>query len=214
MECVDKQISDIISTLIDRFSNINSKENLEVFRESCNTLMSGPMPLNYTGFTHFMKDLSQKYETVRFWYQYVSTDCFAYIGLFLSLRYRNWELRNGSLKLMAAVFSAFDRPIYQEIIPQHLKDLLTMPSCVLHHLRKGSFSVRLSPSEWHGVALDECHEMCINKDAKMAVIHPSTHKMNFLSNYLAFRSSCVHNLKRHLFPERDSQQDRLHTHKP
>lgn len=109
---------------------------------------------------------------------------------------------------MAAVFSAFDRPIYQEIIPRHLKDLLTIPSSVPHHLQKGSFSVRLSPSEWH---LDECHEMCINKDAKLAVVHPNKLKMNFLSNYLAFCSSCVHNLKRHLFPERESQQDMLYT---
>ena len=36
---------------------------------------------------------------------------------------------------------------------------------VLHHLKKGSFSVRLTPTEWHAVALDECHEMRINKDA-------------------------------------------------
>ena len=183
-ECVDKQINDIISALIDCFNNINPKENFEAFRESCNTLMTGPMPLKYTGFTHFMEDLSQKYETVRFWYQYVSIDCFAYRGLFLSVRYQNWELHNGSLKVMAAVFSAFDRPIYQEIIPQHLKDLLTMPSSVLHHLQKGSFSVRLSPSEWHGVALDECHEICINKDAKLAVVHPNKLKMKLFVHHV------------------------------
>jgi hypothetical protein len=70
-----------------------------------------------------------------------------------------------------------------------------MPSGVLHHLQKGSFSVRLSPTEWHGVALDRCHEMRINKDAKLAVIHPSKHKMEFLSNYMCFRSSYVENFK-------------------
>ena len=78
-----------------------------------------------------------------------------------------------------------------------------MPSSVLHHLRKGGFSVRLSASEWHGVGLDECHEMKINKDAKLAVIHPSKHKMEFLSNYLGFRSQCVHNLRKEIFPERE-----------
>ena len=83
-----------------------------------------------------------------------------------------------------------------------------MPSSVLHHLRKGSFSVRLSPSEWHGVALDACHEMKINKDAKLAVIHPSKYKMEFLSKYMAFHSSCVHN---QLFPEREGRQAGFHS---
>ncbi len=78
-----------------------------------------------------------------------------------------------------------------------------MPSSVIHHLQKGSFSVRLSPTEWHGVALDECHEMKVNKDAKLAVIHPSKHKMEFLSNYLSFRAACVGNLKKQIFPERE-----------
>ena len=72
---------------------------------------------------------------------------------------------------MVPTFLAFDRSIYQELIPYHLKDMLTIPSNVMHHLRKGSFSVHLSQTEWHGVALDQCHEMRINKDAKLAVVH-------------------------------------------
>ena len=79
-----------------------------------------------------------------------------------------------------------------------------MPSGVLHHLQKGSFSVRLSPTEWHGVALDKCHEMRINKDAKLAVIHPSKHKMEFLSNYRSFRSSYVKNRK---YTNKDKKRD-------
>ena len=43
--------------------------------------------------------------------------------------------------------------------------------------------------------------MRINKDAKLAVVHPSQHKMEFLSNYLSFRATCVENLKKQLFPE-------------
>ena len=141
---IEEKIDEIMSSLIKKFLSIKSES-----------------------------DLAKKYPTIHFWYQYVCVDCFAYIALFTSLRYRNWDLRTGSLKLLAAVFAGFDRPIYQELIPRHIKDLLTMPSSVLHHLRKGGFSVRLSASEWHGVGLDECHEMKINKDAK----HPS--KRNF-----------------------------------
>ena len=69
----------------------------------------------------------------------------------------------------------------------------------------------LSKSEWHGVAIDECHEMCINKDAKLAVVHPSKHRMEFLSNYMHFRSACVECVKRQIFPEREvNKQDFSH----
>ena len=164
------------------------------------------MPLKYSHFKGFMESLAEQHDTVRFWYQFISIDCFAYIAFFLSIRYRNWDLRMGIIKLLAAILSAFDRPIYQE--PRHLKEVLTMPSCGLDHLKKGSFNVHLSRTEWHGIALDECREIKINKVAKLAVIHPSKHKMEFLSNYMSFRSSCVENLKKHIFPEREVHVDR------
>ena len=62
--------------------------------------------------------------------------------------------------------------------------------------QRGSFSVRLSES---GVAsIDECQEMRINKEAKLAVVHPS--RMEFLSNYMCFHSACVESLKKQIFP--------------
>ena len=144
-----------------------------------------------------MDELGGNSETVCFWS--------------ISIRYRNWELRTGSIKELAAIFAAFDRPIYQQLVPRHIHELLLMPSHILHHLQRGSFSVRLSKSEWHGVAIDECHEMCINKDAKLAVVHPSKHRMEFLSNYMHFRSACVECVKRQIFPEREvNKQDFSH----
>lgn len=85
-----------------------------------------------------------------------------------------------------------------------------MPPTVLHHLHKGSFSVRPSPTEWHGVGIDECHEMKINKDDKLAVVHPSKQRMEFLSNYMSFRAACIDNLKKQIFPERNYAQ--IHSH--
>ena len=99
------------------------------------------------------RSFEEENDTVRFWYRFISVDCFGYIALFISLRYRKW------VKKLGAIFAAFDRPIYQELIPRHIKDLLTIPEHILHHLQRGSFSVRLSTTEWHGVAIDECHEM-------------------------------------------------------
>ena len=66
------------------------------------------MPITYSGFKSFMEKLAGCQDTVKFWYHFISVDCFAYIGLSVAVRYRNWELRNGSMKLLAAIFSAFD----------------------------------------------------------------------------------------------------------
>ena len=48
---------------------------------------------------------------------------------------------------MAPVFEALDRPIYQKLIPQRLKDLASMPNDVLQHLKAGGFGVRLSTNK-------------------------------------------------------------------
>ncbi len=47
--------------------------------------------------------------------------------------------------------------------------------------------------------------MRINKDAKLAVVHPNEQKMEYLSNYLSFRAGCVNNLINQLFPERNTR---------
>lgn len=70
---------------------------------------------------------------------------------------------------------------------------------MLHHLQEG---VNLTTTQWHGVGIDECHEMKINKDAKMAVVRPSATKMEYLSHYLPFQASCVNNFHQQLLPER------------
>lgn len=80
--------------------------------------------------------------------------------------------------------------------------MISLPKTLLDHLQRGCFSVRLTPTEWQGIALDECHEMMINKDAKRAVVCPGLHKMEHLSNHLSFRAACINNLSEQLFPER------------
>ena len=51
--------------------------------------------------------------------------------------------------------------------------------------------------------------MKVNKDAKLAVVRPSESKIAHLSNYLPFRSACLNNLMRVLFPEREKNSERF-----
>ena len=126
-----------------------------------------------------------------------------YMSLFVAIRNGDWMLRMAVIKSMAAVFSAFDRPIYQRLVPQHLADLLCFPAPVLEYLKKGAFSVRLTKSNGHAVGIDEAHEMKINKDAKFAVVRPSQDMMETTANFMPFRAKCLNNLKHHLSMERE-----------
>ena len=76
--------------------------------------------LCFCDFNDFMEKLSKTQNTIRFWYQFIKEDTMAYFSLFIAIRYHNWELRNGSIKLLAPIFSAFDRLIYRSLISQHI----------------------------------------------------------------------------------------------
>ena len=52
-------------------------------------------------FSKFIQEISDRDEKWQFWIQFVFSDCYCYIGLYLA----NWKLRLSSLKQMAA----FDR---------------------------------------------------------------------------------------------------------
>ena len=78
---------------------------------------------------------------------------------------------------MAPLFFAFDRTTYQHLIPYHLGDLQKFPPNILEHLQKG-FTVAINGGKGHAVALDEAHEMCVNKDFKMAITRPTQSYLN------------------------------------
>lgn len=97
---------------------------------------------------------------------------------------------------MAPLFCAFDRPTYQKVIPQHLADCILLPTDILSFFSEGGFSVSITGRPWHSVGIDESHEMLINKDCKLAVVHPTKEFVSQVSLYFPFRSKVLHNLKK------------------
>ena len=196
-----QMINTTLTSVIDAFASVSTEEEVNDFSIAANDKFS-KIPITFDTFHSFLRKLSTKQDTIKFWYQFVFEDCLTYLAMYISLRTRDWGLRTASIKLMAPLFEALDRQIYQRLIPRHLMELEKMPAEVLYELVNGGFTVRLCAIEMHRVALDECHEMKINKDAKMAVVRPSVEKMEHMSHSLQFTANCINNFKHQLFPEK------------
>ena len=156
-------------------------------------------------FYSFVEMKSEQDDTWFFWSQYVFHDCCAYVNLFLSIRTSNWYLRQSSLKLMVPLYSACDSTTYQKLIPHHIADIVnTYPDHVRNCLQSGAFTVSITGHPGHSVALDESHEMCINKDFKMAVVRPTKAYLKKTALFFGYRISAHKNFISQLFPESTS----------
>jgi len=92
---------------------------------------------------------------------------------------------------MAALFTAFDRPCYEKLIAQHIHDICKCPTPVLNALKQGGFSISFRGSYAHNVAIDEAHEMAINKDCKEAITKPSADYIKRVATFLPVRSKSL-----------------------
>ena len=156
-------------------------------------------------FFKFMKENMEKDEMLKFWGQFVLQDCYAYVALFLAVRSGNWKLRIAAIKSMAALFTAFDRQKYQKLIPQHLVDIMTVPSEVISNFESGEFTVSLLGRPCHSIGIDEAHEMCINKDCKQYITKPSEDYINRTALFLPVRAEALKNLEKEVFPDKKEE---------
>ena len=120
-----------------------------------------------------------------FWREFITKSMLPYLGLYLSMRSGQWDLRLASLKMMAPVFHAFDCSNYINIIPNHIAEINCMSLSVLGHFEKGALVASLKGNAWSSVALDGSHEMCINKDVKGAISKLSDDYISRTTPYLS-----------------------------
>ena len=64
----------------------------------------------------------------KFWTSFIMQDLASYMAVFIGIRTRNWDLRVAGIKEMAPLFLVFDRPTYRQLIPDHLTQVLTLPT--------------------------------------------------------------------------------------
>ena len=134
-------------------------------------------------------------------------ECFSYVSLYLAMRSGRWDMRMAAIKSMAALFTAFDRPNYQKLIPQHIVNMLTIPKEILSHLSQGGFTVSIRGRPCHSVEIDESHEMCINKECKEYITRLSADYINRTAMFLPVRAQALKNIEAQLFPEQNPSSD-------
>ena len=137
-------------------------------------------------FKKFIALKADKDDTFKFWSRYVFEDGLAYISLFLAMRSGDWDLHMCSIKNMAAIFTAFDHPIYQKLISFHVHDTLNMPEAAMLMFRQGAFVVNIDINgrDWHSVGIDEAHERLINKECKNSVVRPTEDYLRRVASHL------------------------------
>ncbi len=80
------EITTMITQLATQFSHTSGIADLEVFRDTATKLLNSTA-MKLLKYKTFMERLSTKHDTVKFWYQFITVDCFAYLALFIAQKY-------------------------------------------------------------------------------------------------------------------------------
>lgn len=164
----DKTSSDLLKEFLERRKEIHSK----LFKV----------------FNSWVDKCADEDPNWKFWTKFVFRDMLSYLSLYVSMRGGLWKLRMGGIKTLAPLFAAFDRPHYQKLLPNHLRDLAKMPTDVISFFKSGSFVCSVTGGHMHSVALDEAHEMLINKDLKTTIVRPTKEYLDRMLYYYPVRS--------------------------
>ena len=105
-------------------------------------------------------------------------------------------------KLMAPLFTAFDRFVYQQLIAQHIYDVNNFPQDLHEALKDGGFAISLRGRTCHSIGVDEAHEMCINRDCKMSITKPSADYIQWVAKFLPVRSKAIKHFEEQVYIER------------
>ena len=169
-----------------------------------NIAMDSEYKTLHDNFIAFVRELASKDDTWKFWHDFVFHDCLAYVGLYYAIRGGIWNLRMASLKEMCPIFTAFDRVNYLKILPQHFSEILCLPEHIKQCFEKGGFVCNIRGTRMHAVALDEAHEMLVNKDIKTSVVRPSKEYLNKIMYYYPIRAKVCQTLKEQIYPPTSS----------
>ena len=169
---------------------------------------TSPSMTQLDNFQAFLDKKAAEDDNWKFWGDFVMKNCLPYISLYISVQSSDWILSVASTKSMVPTFAAYDRPHYHHLIPQHIADILQMPTAILAKLQAGCFTASITGRAFRDVALDEAHEMLINKDLKRAIVRPSCEYLRHMSSFYQHRAAYLHNLTRQVLPPREQGNTR------
>jgi hypothetical protein len=109
-----------------------------------------------------------------------------YVGYFTAIRSGNFQLRNGCIVILTKLFSAYSHNKYEQLACQTIHDVLTLPTWIKDKFENGEWTVSQSARAFHNTALDECHEMVINRRMKDLTSRPSEYRTVSLANFMAY----------------------------
>ena len=156
-------------------------------------------------FFEFVESKCNESATFKLWSNFLSRDMMSYIALWIAIRSGNWNLRNASLKTMLPNFVVCDRQNYGKILPRHFSHLFSMPQEILDCFKSGGFVTSIKGIPFANVALDEAHEMTINKDIKSVISRPDQSYIKPMTHYLPYRAKLMLNFRQEIgLPQEDA----------
>jgi hypothetical protein len=107
------------------------------------------------------------------------------MAYFKAVRNADWDLRCAALPEIAAVFYAYKRPKYMQLVAESITVAKRLPPEVLQHFCMGECTVNLTGTLGKSQALDEGHEsVSVNRALKQYCGRASLHRVQMLLGFM------------------------------